>query len=90
MTQTHIKKLCTLNGFRVPVYFLVDTGAPKSVVGKMEVHHILQTHGVHDKKLLPSQAKFKFANAMCASLGTISIPFGLPANTPPWKARQTL
>lgn len=61
----------------------MDIGAPKSVVGKREARRILQLLGRRKWNLFPCFNRLIFEDAICDSLGAMSIPLAVPSNEVP-------
>lgn len=61
-----------------PVGFCVDIGAPRSVVGELELTRLLKHLGRRRGTLRNSKNSFRFADAVYESLGTIFIPLRTP------------
>lgn len=79
MTDIRVAQLTTKTRTRRPLGFCVDIGASKSVSGREELNRILAANSSHRRRLLPSNSRFRFADAVYDSLGRISIPFLAPA-----------
>ena len=56
------------DGIKRPFVFLVDIGAPRSVIGQKELHRIRRTIGSKNFALVQSKRFFKFAEAVYHSV----------------------
>jgi len=63
--------------------FLVDIGAPCSVVGRKELNRILTEMGKHHRDIRPSSRSFRFGDVSCKSRGTILLMMETPTGIPP-------
>ena len=68
------------DGIKRPFGFLVDIGAPRSVIGQKELHRIRRTIGSKNLALVQSNRSFKFAEAVYQSLGMVVVPLETTAN----------
>ncbi len=60
----------------------VDIGAPRSVLGQKELNRILSQVGRHSIPISKSKRRYRFADAVYSSLGTVEIPLETPNGIP--------